>query len=65
MFRLYLVRPHPKKPGVHVSEWVNGQFSREDAEEEARFLLDDPRDTIVSIAFWDEKKRQFSGGVKK
>jgi hypothetical protein len=55
----HVVRPHKRKPGFSKGEWLTGRVEREDIESEARALLDDPRDTIVSVSVYSTTEQQF------
>lgn len=63
-FRLLAVRP-AKKVGSFTSEWLRGRCDDAEVLEEARALLDDPRDCITAIFIWNERTQQFSGRVRK
>lgn len=67
-FRFCLTRDRGPKVlprNRYTSEWLAGETQRADCEEEARALLDDPRDTIVSVHFWSVKEEQFCGGMRR
>lgn len=67
-FRLCLTRDRGTKvlpKNRFTSEWAKGEVAKDDCEEEARSLLDDPRDTIVGVHFWSVKEEQFCGGMRK
>lgn len=67
-FRLHLTRdrgPKVMAKNRFTSEWAKGEVAKDDAEDEARALLDDPRDNITSVHFWSVKEEQFCGGMKK
>ena len=53
-FQFQITRPNPKKnPKVpNLVEALPGLIDREDVWEEAKALLEDPRDCITSIAVW-------------
>lgn len=59
-YRLSVCRPHPKKIGCHKSEWLPGVVDGVDVADEARALLSDPRDTIVSVAVWSEHEECYA-----
>jgi hypothetical protein len=64
-FRLVLTRPG-KKAETHTLKWVQACCeSGQDAEDEARALLADPRDTIVNVHVWSETEQQFVCGYRK
>lgn len=63
-FKFNVTRPHRSKPNTFTSEWLEGLVDRDDVEEEARALLDDPRDTIIGVDVWSTKEQQFIGGFK-
>lgn len=48
-----------------TSEWLKGVVDREDVDEEAWSLLDDPRDAIASVAVWSERENQFVTIISK
>ena len=58
-FRFLVTRPFVTKPGFRRSEWLKGTVDGLDAEQEAQALLDDPRDTIVSVHLWSERESCF------
>lgn len=67
-FRLCLTRDRglKVKPAHRfTTEWPAGEVSRADCEDEARALLDDPRDSITSVHFWSVKEQQFCGGIHR
>lgn len=53
-----------KKAGFHVSEWLQGNASREDVGTEAMALLQDPRDTIENVAVWSEHDSCFVAVIR-
>jgi len=64
-YRLVLTRPG-KKDGTHTLKWVQSNCeSGQDAQDEARDLLRDPRDTIVNVHVWSETEQQFVCGYAK
>jgi hypothetical protein len=56
-----VVRPHPKKSDRSVSEWLKGESSKDEIEEEVMGLLTDPLDNITSVAVWSDAENQFVG----
>jgi len=59
-YRLVVCRPHPRKKGHSTSEILTGVTRHgADVQEEARALLTDPRDTIVTITVWSESEECF------
>lgn len=67
-FRLHLTRDRGLKvmaKNRYTTEWAAGEVAKDDAEKEARSLLDDPRDTITSVHFWSVKEEQFVGGMRR
>lgn len=53
-------RPNPKKPGFFSSEWLSGEMTDpDDLIEQARSLLEDPRDTINNVSVWSDRENQF------
>jgi hypothetical protein len=63
-FLLCITRPGAKK-GFWTSEWLKGEVSKDDVEEEAQALLTDPRDSVVVVNVWSLKDGQFVGGWKR
>ena len=63
-WRLCVTRP-TSKVGSFRTEWLKGEVDRDDLFAEAQSLLDDPRDTIVSVNFWSVTEGCFTGGIKK
>jgi hypothetical protein len=63
--RLYVTRPHPRKPGFVTGEWLRGGVEKCDAPDEAQALLEDPRDTISGVYFWSNRFNQFDGTWRK
>lgn len=63
-FRLCVTRPCATKPGFFRSEWLKGSVDRADVEDEARALLQDPRDSIQHVAVWSVTEGQFVGVIK-
>ena len=60
-FSICLTRHHPKAKTtkrMNSTEWV-GPFDIDEVEAEARFLANDPRDTITEAIVWDDKRQQF------
>lgn len=47
-----------------TAEWLPGEVEKLDAQSEARTLLADPRDTIVSIWLWSVPEGQFIGAFR-
>lgn len=41
------------------SQYLSGRMDAEDVESEAKALLEDPRDTILSVSVWSESEEQF------
>jgi hypothetical protein len=41
------------------TEWLKGEVPKEDVEEEALTILEDPRDSVENIALWSIKEEQF------
>lgn len=64
-YTLLVGRPHPKKAGFSRSEWLPGSVDGPDVPEEAKALLDDPRDTIDLVSVFSESEQQFVGGYRK
>ena len=62
-FRLCITRPGTK-PGFYRCEWLRGEISRGDVEDECAALLTDPRDTIHSIHVWSVSEQTFCGTIK-
>jgi hypothetical protein len=61
--RFLIVRRSRGRTGYR-SSW-EGAAEASSARDEARFLVDDPRDTIERICLWDERHQQFSGVVSR
>lgn len=57
-YRFHVERPSKGKTGYR-NEWLPGSVPTWDAEEEARALLTDPRDTILRVHVWSEREQQF------
>jgi len=69
-FLLCLSRPHktPQKAlrGFWTVEWLRTAVTDgQDALEEARALLEDPRDNIEAVHIHSETEQQFVGAVRK
>jgi len=69
-FILMLSRPHksPQKAtrGFSSSEWLRTAVrDGQDALDEARALLEDPRDSILAVYFYSEIEQQFVGALRK
>jgi hypothetical protein len=65
-YTLYVERPHPKKKGFFRGEWLQpARGSDVDAQEEARALLSDPRDTISHVFVWSNRFNQFVGTYRR
>ena len=58
-FRLVIDRPYKTKVGFYRSEWMKTEMEGEEVPEEAIMLLEDPRDTIVSVSVWSVREQQF------
>jgi hypothetical protein len=58
-YRFQVIRPFVTKPGFIRGEWLKSPVDAEDAAEEARSLLLDPRDTICTVHLWSEREGQF------
>lgn len=63
-FLLCIVRPG-SKAGFFRSEWLAGEVSRGDVEDECLSLLTDPRDTISSIQVWSVSEQTMCGTIKE
>ena len=61
-FQLVLTRPFATKPGFYRSDWLAGDVDGPDVEDEARALLEDPRDTITGVSVWSCREEQFVFG---
>jgi hypothetical protein len=64
-FRLCVTRPFATKPGFFRSEWLVGEVHRDDVPDESQALLDDPRDTIISVSVWSVREECFVGGFRR
>ena len=65
-FRLVATRPHAKRIGRSCTEWLTGEIRHgDDAQDEARTLLADPRDTIACIHVWSITEGCFVGGYHR
>lgn len=64
-FRLMVVRPFATKPGFFRSEWLPGVVDSADITAEARALLTDPRDSIVTVDIWSEREQKFIHTYRK
>jgi hypothetical protein len=58
LFCVLRAAPTATKPWRHTSEWLSGHVEREDVPSEARALLEDKRDSIVSVFVWSETEQQ-------
>lgn len=63
-YLLCVTRPFKTKAGFYRSEWLKGEVSRDDVEAEARSLLADKRDSIISVSLWSVKEECFVGGYR-
>lgn len=48
------------KKGQWKSEWLPGSTEKEDVPSEAWALIQDKRDSILSVKAWDERLQQFA-----
>lgn len=65
-FRFLATRMVTKKGQlIGTSVLLKGTIDGADVWDEARALLEDPRDTITSLAVWCEKEEQFIGTITK
>lgn len=55
-YRLAVTRPGTKAP---TSEFLSGLVESEDVETDARALLDDPRDSILTVHVWSDREQQY------
>ncbi len=62
-YKLFIVRRNKKL--ILSSEWLKGEVEGEEVEEEARSLLEDPRDTIIAVDVWSTRETQFVTGFKR
>lgn len=60
-----LIRPHARKPGFIIGEWLDSESSSADVVEEGLALLNDPRDTVTQVHIWSVKEAQFVHTLKK
>lgn len=51
------------KKRVQTSDFLNGPFSAEDAHEEARTMVNDPKDNIIDIYIFSKTEGQFTGAI--
>lgn len=62
-FALMVRRPHPVKTkrerGFFVTEWLKGETSIDDVEDESLALLSDPLDTIDNVQIYSLSENQF------
>ena len=57
--RLFVIRPHPTKPGRWANEWLKGDTTMADAPSEAKALIEDPKDTIVCVKVFNDARSYF------
>ena len=50
------------KPTFTQTEWLAGTVEGDEAEDEARALLGDPRDRISGVHLWSDREQQFVMG---
>lgn len=66
-FQLGLTYPPPansRRVSMGVSKWGKDRdLSAEDAHEEARMLVNDPRDDVLRVHVWSNTEQQFIGAV--
>lgn len=54
-----VLRRASRKRYKFTSEVLKGEMDGEDVESEAWALIDDPRDTIVTVCVWSTREEQF------
>lgn len=64
-FLFCVTRPFATKPGFFRSAWLKGEVDKDDVPDEARALLNDPRDTITAVDVWSVREGCFVGGFTK
>ena len=62
-YRFCVVRPSKGKT-PHRTEWLSGEVSGDQVDEEAEALLTDPRDSIIAINVWSLKEEQYVWSYK-
>lgn len=65
-FRFLLTRSTSKgSKSPFKSEWLTSKFDRDEVLDEARAILDDTRDKVLSIQVWSEREDSFIGWLDK
>jgi hypothetical protein len=63
-FFFLVVRPSKGRTPVRT-EWLKGQVSAGDVDDEADALLTDKRDTILRVHVWSDREEQFVHTYRK